>query len=146
MLCGAIDVARNGRVAGWMMSPLGSLRGQKVQAFVDAQCVGSGLIEVVRPDLLWLVEDGYAGFNFRVELSPDQDAASIIVKLEHSDAVLLQAESQVRRRPEKDMKEPRPSVEAPGPARAPSQSSTTTPKSGGVVLHYGPPRRSSGAD
>ena len=144
MLRGAIDVARTGRVAGWMMSPLGSLRGQKVQAFVGAQCVGSGLIEVIRPDLYWLIEDGYAGFNFRVQLLPDQDAASIIVKLEHSDAVLLQAESQVCRRSEKDMKEPRPSVEAPGPARAPSQSSTTMPKSG-VVLHYGPPRRSSGA-
>ncbi len=143
MLRGAIDVANRTRVSGWMMSPLASVRGQTVSAFVGARCVGSGPIEVARPDLLWLVEDGFAGFDFAIELSPDEDAASIVIRLQNCDAAILQANAElVRARPEEARRRTQTDAVGANPTASPIPREGAA--RGGVVLSYGTPKRSSG--
>ena len=44
------------------------------------------------------VGDGYAGFDFPIELAADQNPASVMVRLELCDAVLLQADCEVVRK------------------------------------------------
>ena len=100
MIRGAIEIADPKRVVGWMVSSAASLRGKTVLAFSGEQCVGSGMVEVFRGDLLRAnLGDGYAGFDFPIALLPDQDAASVVVRLENSDAAILQAGCEVVRAP-----------------------------------------------
>ena len=71
-------------------------------AFSGASCVGAGKVEVFRRDLLMAnLGDGYAGFDFQIALSEGQDMASVVIRLEHCDAAILQAgTSVVRSQPE----------------------------------------------
>ena len=98
MIRGAIEVAEPERVAGWIVSSAASLRGQIVLAFSGANCVGAGTVSVFRRDLLLAnLGDGHAGFDFPIALLSDQDVASVVIRLEHCDAAILQAGCEVVR-------------------------------------------------
>ena len=72
-------------------------------------------MEVFRRDLLMAnLGDGYAGFDFPIALSEGQDLASVVIRLEHCDAAILQSgTSVVRSQPEVAM--------PPAPARQASK-------------------------
>ncbi len=96
MIRGAIEIAEPARVVGWIVSSATSLRGQTVLAFSGVQCVGAGAVNVFRQDLLMAdLRDGHAGFDFPIALSSDQDIASVVIRLEHCDAAILQAGCEV---------------------------------------------------
>ena len=96
MIRGAIEIAQRNRVVGWMHAQSGPLRGQTVLAFVGGRCVGSGEVEGFRQDLLDAgLGDGFCGFDFPVRLSEGERVGSLLVRLQFSDAALLQQSSQV---------------------------------------------------
>jgi hypothetical protein len=93
---GAIEVATPALVSGWIYCKLASLRDQLVLAFVDGRCVGSGRVEIYRKDLAEAkLGDGYCGFHFPIVLQEGEQAPSIVIRLQDSDASLLQARSRV---------------------------------------------------
>jgi hypothetical protein len=92
MLRGAIEVATENVVSGWIYCRVVSLRDQLVLAYADDVCVGNGRVEYFRKDLLAAgLGDGYCGFHFAVRLEEDQDPASLTIKLADSDFTLRQA-------------------------------------------------------
>ncbi|EFH12344.1 hypothetical protein ACFFMP_12920 [Pseudoroseomonas cervicalis] len=96
MLRGAIESVIGNKISGWIYAPLDNFRGTTVLAFVDEECVGSGTVELYRPDLAAAgLGDGYLGFSFWVTLRHRRDAPRIVIRLEGSDAVLLQRQSRV---------------------------------------------------
>jgi hypothetical protein len=93
---GAIEVATPVLVSGWIYCKAASLRDQLVLAFVGARCVGTGKVEIYRKDLHEArLGDGYCGFHFPIALQDGEQAASVVVRLQESDASLLQAKSRV---------------------------------------------------
>jgi hypothetical protein len=93
---GAIEVATPTLVSGWIYSKHLSLRDHLVQAFVGPRCVGAGRVEIYRKDLHEAkLGDGYCGFHFPINLEPDEHPASVVVRLEESDASLMQPASRV---------------------------------------------------
>jgi len=96
MLRGAIELVQGNTVAGWIYSPSVDLRGLTVLAFVDSACVGGGKVDVKRNDLADAgMDDGRFGFHFPVTLTDPSDDKRLVVKLEGSDAVLVQAKSRI---------------------------------------------------
>ncbi|WBV44756.1 hypothetical protein [Pseudoroseomonas cervicalis] len=96
MLRGAIESVIGNKISGWIYAPLENFRGSTVLAFVDDECVGGGTVELYRPDLAAAgLGDGYLGFSFWVTLRSRRDAGRIVIRLEGSDAVLLQRQSRV---------------------------------------------------
>ena len=115
MIRGAIEVAEPTRVAGWIVSSATPLRGLPVLAFTGAVCVGAGTVEVFRRDLLMAnLGDGYAGFDFPIALSEDQDIASVVIRLEQCDAAILQSGTTVVRSQTEATVSPTPSRQAAG--------------------------------
>ena len=99
MIRGAIEIAEPTRVAGWIVSSATPLRGLPVLAFSGAVCVGAGTVEVFRRDLLMAnLGDGYAGFDFPIALSTEQDLASVVIRLENCDAAILQSGTAIVRK------------------------------------------------
>ena len=97
MIRGAIEIASKSIVAGWLFSPLISMRGKVVLAFIDDRHIGIGKVEHFRKDLKDAgLGDGFAGFHFPVKLSVEDDAARITIRLESSDLYLLQLGAQVQ--------------------------------------------------
>lgn len=91
MLRGAIDHVSPNEVGGWIYSPNGSVRNHTVLAFIHDVCIGAGRVEVYREDLADAgLGDGFLGFRFPVSLSKVEDAPLVSVKLEGSDAVIIQ--------------------------------------------------------
>jgi hypothetical protein len=96
MIRGAIELVDSDRVSGWIYSASDSLRDKTVMAFVGNRCAGTGKVEEFRKDLLEAkLGDGYCGFHFPVRLLPEENPASVVVRLMNSDAVLLQSASRV---------------------------------------------------
>ncbi len=96
MIRGAIEVARSTRVAGWIFSDNDGLRDKTVLAFVAGRCVGAGKVDKFRQDLLDAkLGSGYCGFDFPVRLADGEPIGAIIVKLQFSDAALIQSVSRV---------------------------------------------------
>lgn len=96
MVRGAIESVIGNKISGWIYAPAENFRGSKVLAFVDEECVGAGEAELYRPDLAAAgLGDGYLGFSFWVTLRHRRDAGRIVIRLEGSDAVLLQRQSRV---------------------------------------------------
>jgi hypothetical protein len=96
MIRGAIELADQDRVSGWIYSASDSLRDKTIMAFVGNRCAGTGKVEEFRKDLLEAkLGDGYCGFHFPVRLLPEENTASLVVRLLNSDAVLLQSSSHV---------------------------------------------------
>jgi hypothetical protein len=93
---GAIEVANRNLVSGWIYCKAASVRDQLVLAFVGQRCVGTGKVEIYRKDLHDAkLGDGYCGFHFPVDLRDGDETASIVVKMQDSDAALLHAKSRV---------------------------------------------------
>lgn len=96
MIRGAIENVTRNRIYGWIWSPDASTAGRTVLAFLDDTCIGSGRIEDFRQDLKDAgLGDGKAGFNFNLTYPNPTDAPRVIVKLEGSDAVLVQKRSKI---------------------------------------------------
>src|ERR1700722_16848225 len=95
MLRGAIELATTEIIQGWIYSDLGPVRDQVIVALSGQECLGTGRVDVFRPDLADAgVGDGNCGFRFPITVRPDA-LDSVIVKLDGSDAVLLQADARV---------------------------------------------------
>lgn len=95
MIRGAIEVVTPECVQGWIYAQGVALRGKTVLAFVGDQCIGSASVDVFRQDLKDAgLGDGYLGFSVGTSVSEDR-LPSVTVRLEGSDAVLLQNNSRV---------------------------------------------------
>ncbi len=96
MIRGSIEMAEEHVVAGWIHATVGNLRGQLLLAFSGRRCVGSGLVEIFRSDLLAAgLGDGFCGFHFPIELEAGEHPASIVVRPADCDAALIQDRSHV---------------------------------------------------
>jgi len=96
MLRGAIDLIHPEAIGGWVYSELGSLREQTILAFVDSKCIGSGKIDIFRKDLADAgLGDGYLGFRFPISVENPKDINRAIIRLDNSDAVLLQPSAKI---------------------------------------------------
>ncbi len=93
---GAIEVAHDKLVSGWIYAGPYKVREHLVLAFCGPRCVGSGRVEIFRGDLAEAgLGDGYCGFHFPVILESGEHPASIVVRLADSDAALIQPTSRV---------------------------------------------------
>ena len=91
MIRGAIEGVSHNRVHGWIWSAEANLSGRTVLAFLDEGCIGAGRVEGFRQDLKEAgLGDGVAGFSFDVNPVGALDVLRVIVRLEGSDALLLQ--------------------------------------------------------
>jgi len=91
VLKGAIDHVKAGEIGGWIYSESQSLRDRTVLAFLNDVCIGGGTVEMYREDLAEAgLGDGYVGFKFPVTLTSPADFPVVVVKLEGSDAVIVQ--------------------------------------------------------
>jgi hypothetical protein len=91
MIRGSIEVAQKTRVAGWIYSSADTVRDKLILAFVNGRCVGSGKVDKFRKDLLEAkLGDGYCGYDFPIKLNDDENLGGVIVKLQNSDAALIQ--------------------------------------------------------
>jgi hypothetical protein len=96
VLKGAIDHVASGEVGGWIHSESKSLRDCKVLAFLNDKCIGGGQVDIYREDLADAgLGDGYVGFRFPVTLSSPADFPVVVVKLEGSDAWIVQRTARV---------------------------------------------------
>jgi hypothetical protein len=96
MIRGAIENVTRNRIQGWVWSAEAALRGRTVLAFLDEVCIGAGKVEGFRQDLKDAgLGDGVAGFTFGLTYPENADTARIVVKLEGSDALLLQKRSKI---------------------------------------------------
>jgi hypothetical protein len=96
MIRGAIENVSRNRVFGWVWSAEGKVEGRTVLAFLDETCVGAGKVEGFRQDLKDAgLGDGNAGFNFDITYPNPADAPRVVVKLEGSDALLVQRRSRI---------------------------------------------------
>ena len=96
MIRGAIENVSRNRASGWIWSAEADLRGRQVLAFLDDTCIGAGVVESFRPDLKDAgLGDGVAGYDFEIACPSTADAVRVTVRLEGSDAVLLQRRSRV---------------------------------------------------
>jgi hypothetical protein len=95
MIRGSIEVVTPELVQGWIHCVDGVSRDKVVLAFAGRDCVGSGKIGVFRSDLAEAgLGDGYLGFSFPITADPAR-VGSITIKLDGSDAVLLQGDAEV---------------------------------------------------
>jgi hypothetical protein len=91
VLKGAIDHVTPSEVGGWMYSEAASVRHRTVLAFLGDACIGAGRVELFRADLAQAgLGDGFLGFRFPVNLASPDDVGRVVVKLEGSDALILQ--------------------------------------------------------
>jgi hypothetical protein len=98
ILRGAIDFISPTRICGWMYSEKASVTGMTALALLDGQCVGAGEVQVFRPDLAQAgLADGNLGFDIQISVKQRGDEARVAIKLEGSDAVLLQPAARVER-------------------------------------------------
>ncbi|GGD99010.1 hypothetical protein GCM10011390_17280 [Aureimonas endophytica] len=90
MVRGNIELATTEAIQGWIFTEDGKVRNRTVLAFKGDLCVGAGKVDSFRPDLADAgMGDGYLGFSFPISVAPGE-AGAVVVKLEGSDAILLQ--------------------------------------------------------
>lgn len=90
MIRGNIEVVTPELIQGWIYTEDGNIRNRVLLAFQNNTCVGSGRVEVFRPDLADAgLGDGHLGFSFPISVAPEA-TGSVVLKLEGSDAALLQ--------------------------------------------------------
>ena len=91
MFRGNIDLASRTRVEGWVYCARLSLVGARVYAFVGDQCVGSGIANLFRQDLVEAgVGDGFGGFQFPIVLDKSQDPRTLHIRVEDGNAIIRQ--------------------------------------------------------
>lgn len=92
---GSIEIATTELIQGWIHVEQSVVRDRVVLAFCGEECVGSSTINLFRDDLASAgMGDGYLGFAISVALDEDR-VASVVVRLDGSDAVLLQSGARV---------------------------------------------------
>jgi hypothetical protein len=92
MLRGYIEYVSKEEVHGWIHAEGVSLRGRTILAFAGDQCIGSGSVGKFRQDLFDAgLGDGYLGFGLAIAGQRVSDLGSIVVRLDGSDACLIQA-------------------------------------------------------
>jgi hypothetical protein len=98
MIRGAIEVVTTEAVQGWIHCDHVAMSDQTILAYSGEQCVGSGRANVFRSDLVSAgLGDGKLGFSFPISVDPET-LETVVVKLEGSDAVLLQTGARVGKR------------------------------------------------
>jgi hypothetical protein len=96
MLRGAIDYATSSRLGGWVFSEVINLRDHTVLAYLDDLCIGTGQIDKFRQDLADAgLGDGFLGFNFAIAIDRPEDLERVVIRLDGSDAVILQPSSRI---------------------------------------------------
>ena len=96
MIRGSIEVAERTHVSGWIHADPGAVRDRLILAFAGERCVGAGKVDCFRRDLLEAeLGDGYCGFDFPIKLDDDETVGSVVVKLQNSDAALLQRDTRL---------------------------------------------------
>lgn len=95
MIRGAIELVTTDVVQGWIYAEGISTRNRNILAFLNGQCIGAGTVGLFRQDLAAAgLGDGY--FGFAIDVSVDEALLpSIVVKLEGSDALLIQANTKI---------------------------------------------------
>ncbi len=94
MIRGSIEVARRTQISGWIHADTGTVRDRLILAFAGPRCVGAGKVDRFRRDLLDAqLGDGYCGFDFPIKLNDDEPVGSVIVRLQNSDAALIQRDT-----------------------------------------------------
>jgi hypothetical protein len=111
MIKGSIEDVSPQAVSGWIYSSATPLRDTTVLAFSGGDCIGTGKVGRFRQDLADAgLDDGHLGFSFPINLPDGADVASVVVRLDGSEAVLLQPRSRVTG-PETASRDQEPSVE-----------------------------------
>ena len=96
MIKGAIEEVTPHLVSGWIYSKQMPLRDALILAFSDGVCVGTGRVDRFRQDLADAgLDDGYLGYSFNITLPDGADLASVVVRLDGAESVLLQRSSRV---------------------------------------------------
>lgn len=90
MIRGSIELVTNDMIQGWIVSEDGRIRDRTLLAFHGDDCVGAGRVNTFRADLADAgMGDGHFGFAFPISVAGEA-VASVVLKLEGSDAILLQ--------------------------------------------------------
>jgi len=98
MIRGSIEVVTSDSVQGWIYTEDQRVREKLLLAFWADKCVGSGKVNVFRSDLANAgLGDGYLGFRFPISVQ-EEAVSAVVIRLEGSDAVLLQPGAQVQTR------------------------------------------------
>jgi hypothetical protein len=88
---GSIEIVRRDHISGWIHAETGTLRDRLVLAFAGDRCVGAGKADRFRKDLLdAALGDGCCGFDFPIVLRDDDRLGSVTIRLQNSDAALIQ--------------------------------------------------------
>jgi hypothetical protein len=96
MFRGNIDFVTRTHIEGWVYCTRLTLVGARVHAFVDDECVGSGVVDLFRQDLVEAgVGDGLGGFNFAITLSESHDPRELHIRVEDGNAIVRQPGSRV---------------------------------------------------
>lgn len=91
MIRGSIELATTDTIQGWIHTSDGRIREHTLLAFQGDQCVGAGKVNTFRGDLAEAgIGDGHLGFSFAISVPPER-VGQVVLKLEGSDALLLQA-------------------------------------------------------
>ena len=115
MLKGAIEAVSREEISGWIHVDGANLRDSLILAFVGEACVGAGKVGLFRQDLADAgLADGHLGFSFPIRIEDEVSPASVVVRLDGSDAVLIQRTSRVTGEPA--------AVAAPASGRGAGQS------------------------
>jgi len=90
MIRGNIEGVTQELIHGWIYTEDDKVREKLLLAFWGDKCVGSGKVSVYRSDLADAgLGDGYLGFSFPIAIQPEA-IGSVVVRIDGSDAVLLQ--------------------------------------------------------
>lgn len=112
MIKGNIEVISDDHVSGWIYVQGQEMRGQTILAFLDEECIGAGKISIFRQDLADAgLGDGVLGFDIPVRVPAAADRPRVTVRLDGSDAILLQHGVKVGGSPAQSAK---PAFECPG--------------------------------
>jgi hypothetical protein len=96
MIRGCIENISPRAVRGWIHADGRSLRDAPLLAFVGPECIGAGQVSHFRQDLADAgLGDGYLGFEIPIAGERAPDLASVVVRLDGSDAVLVQPQARV---------------------------------------------------
>lgn len=91
MIRGHIDFVSRSRVEGWIASERLRLTGARVLAFVDETCVGGGMVDLFRQDLVDAgFGDGFVGFGFGIAPEPWHDTRVLDIRLDGGTVLLKQ--------------------------------------------------------
>jgi hypothetical protein len=95
MIRGNIEVVTPESIQGWIYTEDRKIREKLLLAFWGDQCVGSGKVSVFRSDLADAgLGDGHLGFSFPITVQKDS-VGSVVIRIDGSDAVLLQTGASV---------------------------------------------------